>query len=125
MNIFEKLKAALESDVSFDIKLDIQGAYFSVILEARDNGNPKEYYRGQAEPSSITVRYCIVSDEAYMPIDELIDGEALSFTDLHIVKKVMDVLYDSKKEINDICGLLCGEDREYNMCMIPQVEDKE
>ena len=127
MNIFEKLKSALESDVSCDIKLEIDGECFDVILEARNyddeknNPNYKEYYDGKESPSSITVRYCLGSDEVYLPIDELIDGKVLSFTDLHMIQKVMSVLYDSKDDIEKICGGLCGEDREY--CREKSVED--
>lgn len=127
MNIFDKLKAALESDVSLDLKLTIDGGYFDVTLEARDyndvknNPNCKDYYEGQASPSVITIRYSVVSDEVYLPLDELIDGKALSFTDLHMIQKVMSVLYDSKEDIEKICGGLCGEDREY--CREKSVED--
>lgn len=119
MNIFEKLKAALESDVSLDLKLAIEGGYFDVILENREyddvknNPNCKDYYEGQASPSIITIRYSVVSDEVYLPLDEMLDGQVLAFTDLHMIQKVMSVLYDSKKEIDEICGGLCGEDREY------------
>ena len=128
MSIFEKLKKALESDVSFDLKLAIEGEYFDVIIEARDyddlknNPNYKGYYDGKEPPSSITVRYCIVSDEVYLPLDELVDGKVLSFTDLHMIQKVMSVLYDSKDDIEKICGGLCGEDREY--CSEKPVEEE-
>lgn len=127
MNIFDKLKAALESDVSWGLKLAIEGEYFDVILEAREyydiqhNPNYKGYYDGKESPSSITVRYCLGSDEVYLPLDELVDGKVLSFTDLHMIQKVMSVLYDSKDDIDKICGGLCGEDREY--CSEKPVED--
>ena len=128
MNIFDKLKAALESDVSCDIKLEIDGECFDVILEARDyddgrnSPNYKGYYDRKESPSSITVRYCLGSDEVCLPLDEMLDGQVLSFTDLHMIQKVMSVLYDSKDDIEKICGWLCGEDREY--CSEKPVEDK-
>lgn len=112
MNIFEKLKETFKNDVSYDIKLEIQSAYFDVILEARDN--PLEHnigYKDQKSPSSIIVRYSIANDETYLPLDELLDGHALSFADLHMIQKVMSVLCDFKKEIDELCDGLCGEDR--------------
>lgn len=117
MNIFDDLKNALKNDVSWDIKLGIEAAYFDVILTARDDddysGSNDNFYDGQNEPTYIPIRYSVVSDEVFVLLDEIIDGQVLGFIALQIIQKVMKVIYDHKNEIDELCCNLSGMDREY------------
>ena len=117
MNIFNDLKNALENDVSWDIKLGIEAAYFDVILTARDdedyNGSNENFYEGQNEPTYIPIRYSVVSDEVFVLLDEIIDGQVFGFIALQTIQKVMKVIYDHKNEIDELCCNLSGMDREY------------
>lgn len=117
MNIFDDLKNALKNDVSWDIKLGIEAAYFDVILTARDDddysGSNDNFYDGQNEPTYIPIRYSVVSDEVFVLLDEIIDGQVLGFIALQTIQKVMNVIYDHKNEIDELCCNLSGMDREY------------
>lgn len=117
MNIFNDLKNALENDVSWDIKIGIEAAYFDVILMARDDedysGSNESFYEGQSEPTYIPIRYSVASDEVFVLLDEIIDGQVLGFIALQTIQKVMKVIYDHKDEIDELCGNLSGMDREY------------
>lgn len=117
MNIFNDLKNTLKNDVSWDIKLGIEAAYFDVILTARDDedysGSNESFYEGQSEPTYIPIRYSVVSDEVFLLLDEIIDGQVLGFIALQTIQKVMKVVYDHKDEIDKLCGNLSGMDREY------------
>lgn len=115
MNIFDDLKNALGNDVSWDIKLGIEAAYFDVILTARDDddysGSNESFYEGQSEPTYIPIRYSVVPDEVFVLLDEIIDGQVLGFIALQTIQKVMKVIYDHKDEIDELCGNLSGMDR--------------
>ena len=117
MNIFDDLKNALKNDVSWDIKLGIEAAYFDVILTARDDddysGSNESFYEGQSEPTYIPIRYSVVPDEVFVLLDEIIDGQVLGFIALQTIQKVMNVIYDHKNEIDELCCNLSGMDREY------------
>lgn len=117
MTIFEDLKQALQSDISWDIKLGIEAAYFDVILTARDDedysGSSESFYEGQSEPTYIPIRYSVVSDEVFVLLDEIIDGQVLGFIALQTIQKVMKIIYDHKNEIDELCCNLSGMDREY------------
>jgi len=117
MNIFNDLKNALENDVSWDIKIGIEAAYFDVILTARDDddysGSNESFYEGQSEPTYIPIRYLVVPDEVFVLLDEIIDGQVLGFIALQTIQKVMKVIYDHKNEIDELCCNLSGMDREY------------
>ena len=117
MNIFNDLKNALKNDDSWDIKLGIEAAYFDVILTARDDedysGSNESFYEGQSEPTYIPIRYSVVSDEVFLLLDEIIDGQVLGFIALQTIQKVMKVIYDHKEEIDELCCNLSGMDREY------------
>ena len=117
MNIFNDLKNALKNDVSWDIKLGIEAAYFDVILTARDDddysGSNESFYEGQSEPTYIPIRYSVVPDEVFVLLDEIIDGQVLGFIALQTIQKVMKVIYDHKNEIDELCCNLSGMDREY------------
>ena len=116
MNIFNDLKNALKNDVSWDIKLGIEAAYFDVILTARDDedysGSNESFYEGQSEPTYIPIRYSVVPDEVFVLLDEIIDGQVLGFIALQTIQKVMKVIYDHKDEIDELCCKLSGMDRE-------------
>lgn len=116
MNIFDDLKNALENDVSWDIKLGIEAAYFDVILTARDDedysGSNESFYEGQSEPTYIPIRYSVVPDEVFVLLDKIIDGQVLGFIALQTIQKVMKVIYDHKDEIDELCCKLSGMDRE-------------
>lgn len=116
MNIFDDLKNALRNDVSWDIKLGIEAAYFDVILTARDDddysGSNESFYEGQSEPTYIPIRYSVVSDEVFVLLDEIIDGQVLGFIALQTIQKVMKVVYDHQDEIDELCCKLGGMDRE-------------
>lgn len=116
MTIFEDLKQALQSDISWDIKLGIEAAYCDVILTARDDedysGSSESFYEGQSEPTYIPIRYSVVSDEVFVLLDEIIDGQVLGFIALQTIQKVMKVIYDHKEEIDELCCKLSGMDRE-------------
>lgn len=115
MNIFNDLKNALENDVSWDIKLGIEAAYFDVILTARDDedysGFNENFYEGQSEPTYIPIRYSVVSDEVFVLLDEIIDGQVLGFIALQTIQKVMKIIYDHKEEIDNLCDNMSGMDR--------------
>ena len=115
MNIFDDLKNALGNDVSWDIKIGIEAAYFDVILTARDDddysGSNESFYEGQSEPTYIPIRYSVVPDEVFVLLDEIIDGQVLGFIALQTIQKVMKVIYDHKDEIDELCGNLSGMDR--------------
>ena len=117
MNIFDDLKNALKNDVSWDIKIGIEAAYFDVILTARDDddysGSNESFYEGQSEPTYIPIRYSVVPDEVFVLLDEIIDGQVLGFIALQTIQKVMNVIYDHKNEIDELCCNLSGMDREY------------
>lgn len=116
MNIFDDLKNALKNDVSWDIKIGIESAYFDVILTARDDdysGLNESFYEGQSEPTYIPIRYSVASDEVFVLLDEIIDGQVLGFIALQTIQKVMKVVYDHKNEIDELCCNLSGMDREY------------
>ena len=117
MNIFDDLKNALGNDVSWDIKIGIEAAYFDVILTARDDddysGSNESFYEDQSEPTYIPIRYSVVSDEVFVLLDEIIDGQVLGFIALQTIQKVMNVIYDHKNEIDELCCNLSGMDREY------------
>lgn len=117
MNIFNDLKNALENDVSWDIKIGIEAAYFDVILTARDDddysGSNESFYEDQSEPTYIPIRYSVVSDEVFVLLDEIIDGQVLGFIALQTIQKVMNVIYDHKNEIDELCCNLSGMDRGY------------
>lgn len=117
MNIFNDLKNALKNDVSWDIKIGIEAAYFDVILTARDDddysGSNESFYEDQSEPTYIPIRYSVVSDEVFVLLDEIIDGQVLGFIALQTIQKVMNVIYDHKNEIDELCCNLSGMDREY------------
>ena len=117
MNIFNDLKNALKNDVSWDIKLGIEAAYFDVILTARDDeehsGSNDNFYDGQNDPTYIPIRYSVVSDEVFVLLDEIINGQVLGFIALQTIQKVMKVIYDHKNEIDKLCCNLSGMDREY------------
>lgn len=117
MNIFDDLKNALKNDVSWDIKIGIEAAYFDVILTARDDddysGSNESFYEDQSEPTYIPIRYSVVSDEVFVLLDEIIDGQVLGFIALQTIQKVMNVIYDHKNEIDELCCNLSGMDREY------------
>ena len=117
MNIFNDLKNALKNDVSWDIKLGIEAAYFDVILTARDDddysGSNESFYEGQSESTYIPIRYSVVPDEVFVLLDEIIDGQVLGFIALQTIQKVMKVIYDHKNEIDELCSSLSGMDREY------------
>lgn len=116
MNIFDDLKNALRNDVSWDIKLGIEAAYFDVILMARDDedysGSNESFYEGQSEPTYIPIRYSVVPDEVFVLLDEIIDGQVLGFIALQTIQKMMKVIYDHKDEIDELCCKLSGMDRE-------------
>lgn len=116
MTIFEDLKQALQSDISWDIKLGIEAAYFDVILTARDDedysGSSESFYEGQSEPTYIPIRYSVVSDEVFVLLDEIIDGQVLGFIALQTIQKVMKIIYDHKEEIDNLCDNLSGINRE-------------
>ena len=115
MNIFDDLKNALKNDVSWDIKIGIEAAYFDVILTARDDddysGSNESFYEDQSEPTYIPIRYSVVPDEVFVLLDEIIDGQVLGFIALQTIQKVMKVIYDHKDEIDELCGNLSGMDR--------------
>ena len=115
MTIFDDLKQALQTDDSWDIKLGIEAAYFDVILTARDDedysGSSESFYDGQDEPTHIPIRYSVVSDEVFVLLDEITDGQVLGFIALQTIQKVMKVVYDHKEEIDELCGNLSGMDR--------------
>ena len=116
MTIFEDLKQALQSDISWDIKLGIEAAYFDVILTARDDedysGSSESFYEGQSEPTYIPIKYSVVSDEVFVLLDEIIDGQVLGFIALQTIQKVMKIIYDHKEEIDNLCDNLSGINRE-------------
>lgn len=116
MTIFEDLKQALQSDISWDIKLGIEAAYFDVILTARDDedysGSSESFYEGQSEPTYIPIRYSVVSDEVFVLLDEIIDGQVLGFIALQTIQKVMKIIYDHKEEIDNLCDNLSDINRE-------------
>ena len=123
MNIFNDLKNTLKNDVLWDIKLGIEAAYFDVILTARDDedysGSNESFYEGQSEPTYIPIRYSVVSDEVFLLLDEIIDGQVLGFIALQTIQKVMKVIYDHKEEIDELCGKLDALGR-----LIPDGEEK-
>ena len=120
MTIFEDLKKALQSDISWDIKLGIEAVYFDVILTVRDNedysDSSESFYEGQSEPTYIPIRYSVVSDEVFVLLDEIIDGQVLGFITLQTIQKVMKVIYDHKEEIDELCGKLDALDRSITNC---------
>lgn len=119
MTIFEDLKQALESDISWDLKLSIDPSYFDVILTTRDDATYKtengyrKSYDGLYEPTILVVRYAMIFEKAYLPIDEMVDGKVLSTEVMKLAMKVINVLCDHKEEIDNLCGCLSGMDREY------------
>ncbi len=119
MTIFEDLKQALQSDISWDIKLGIESYHFDVVLETRvddDNKLNSEYRKfccSHGEPTMIVVRYAIADEKSYLPLNEMLDGEVLSVKTMETVIKIMKVIDEHKKEINSICGCLSGIEREF------------
>lgn len=119
MTIFEDLKQALQSDLSWDLKLGIENDHFDVVLETRvddgyrSNSEFRKFCCGHDEPTLMIVRYDVVSERSYLSLNDMSDGEVLSVETIAMVMQIVQVVNDHKEEIDKLCGRLSGSDREY------------
>lgn len=119
MSVFDDVKSALEIDISWDIKFRIEADYFDVILKDRKDEDWNNRWNGKSdivnELSSLTIRYNTVIDEVYLLLGKRHENYTMSLTTIHTISKIMNVLYNNKSNIDELCALLSGADRENNM----------
>lgn len=119
MSVFDDVKSALEMDVSWDIKFGIEADYFNVILKDRKDEDWNNRWNGKSdivnELPSLVIRYNTVIEEVYLLLGKVHETHTMGLTTIHTISKIMNVLYNNKSNIDELCALLSGADRENDM----------
>lgn len=103
MNLLEDIKQILRDDEAHNLKIEVLSYGVNVYLDFDPTAECRE-------KSVIPITYDIVDEFAYIPDREYrklynTDDYGIDFSEINLIKEIMEYLENHKKEINDLC---CG-----------------